>query len=92
MSVHEAAVAIDRLKPGECFVYFRGHLARDRERYDGTANTPVVLLGDFMQLQGTPGNFSFGDGCSVDGASIGTLAQRRIGHGHYEYLFIKLSS
>jgi hypothetical protein len=94
LSVREAKARIAWLRSGEQFVYYRGHLMRDRRRRS-QAGRALSELADFMYRQCVP-NFrnlspssSCAEGGMSNGTSFGTLTQRKHGAFDYEYLFTK---
>lgn len=88
-----AAQEIIRLMPsGASVVYYRGHIARDRDANgsgDPTRAARVAALADFMMRHGCGREYPLGDGTIIDGLGTGHLTQRKIEDGIFEYLFIK---
>lgn len=95
MTIDEASSVIRTLKPGQAFVYFLGDLATQREEMnqDGVEKTSRAIqiseLANYMLRQGTPREFSFGEGSVVCGTGAGILTRRRLGDHSYEYIFTK---
>lgn len=87
MSPDQAAQAILAMRSGDRLIYHIGNLATERQ---SPRCTGLDQLGKFMLSAGVANGYQF---CKDDGPSpglgLGSLTQRRIGVGVYEYVFTK---
>lgn len=91
MTVEEAERIVQVLRGGQRFCYYRGFLACDRDPMlvGPEKSRGVAALCDLMLKHGCPANYPLGSGVVVEGLGSGSLSQRRLGVGDYEYLFTK---
>lgn len=83
-TVKSARRYLPRMKPGDSVCYYVGFLARDR-----MYGSDLSFLANFMLRQGTPDEFSFGEGCTVKGEGLGHLTQRRLTVNRFAYFFTR---